>query len=657
MTAPPTNPAYTLGVDTGGTFTDLILLDPQRRRLATHKLLSTPDDPARAVLAGIEALRPHLPPHARLDVTHGSTVATNALIEHTRKGDPRSTVFLTTAGFEDTLHIGRQHRPDLYALVPQRAAPPIPRACCIGVNERMGFDGQPIRALTAQTLQQAVAAVVERSPRSVVISLLHSYANPSHEQQLAEAIKQAMGEAVQLTVSSALIPEPREYERAATCVINGVVAPTMHRYLGRLSERLGSDRLRIMGSEAGTLPVSLARREPVRTILSGPAGGVLGAQRALAEVGVTDLITLDMGGTSTDVALCTAEGLSMTTRGEAAGLPVGLPMVDVHAVGAGGGSLAWVDPGGALRVGPASAGAAPGPACYGQGGTQATVTDAHVVLGNLPPDLKLAGTLPMDVDAAHQAVETIAQTVQLSIEQTAQGILRIAEATMAQAVKRISLQRGHDPRRFTLVPFGGAGGLHACALAEALGMTRVVVPTHPGLLSAVGMLVAPAMVSRSRACLCPPDSSRVQDTFEALHREAQAELRDQRLDPEKAQYRFRADLRYAGQSHEITVAYDEHVLQRFESEHQRLYGHNPDRPVELVVARVHATVEVDRLQLGQPDRQGDDEQHVRSRGSLGVGEVIQGPTTIVEFSSTTRVPAGWTLTVMETGALRLEARA
>ncbi|MFP4224268.1 MAG: hydantoinase/oxoprolinase family protein, partial [Phycisphaeraceae bacterium] len=595
-------PSIRIGVDTGGTFTDLVLVDENHRLLASHKLLSTPDDPARAVLEGIDLLldktshppRQNHPPH----VVHGSTVATNALLEGKRSG----TCFITTAGFEDTLAIARQDRPALYALTPSRPAPPVSADRCLGANQRIAPDGRVIRPLDEAEIQRLVARVGQLGADAVAISLLHSYASGEHEQRLAQALRSAFGNRLHLTVSHHLLPEHREYERAATAAVNAAVAPRMVRYLDRLAGEIGETHLRIMASHGGTLPLSAVRQAPVRTVLSGPAGGVLGAAEMARLENIHRIVTLDMGGTSTDVALCAGEP-KLTTEGEAGNLPVRLPMIDMHTVGAGGGSIAWLDPGGALRVGPHSAGAEPGPACYGKqtGHLQATVTDAHVLLGHIPADEPLGEGLMLDRDAAQQAVSNLARRAGLDLEQTAEGILRIAETTMARAVHRISLQRGRDPRECTLVPFGGAGGLHACRLADALGMTRVLVPAQPGLLSAVGMLGAAPRYTFSHALQVtlhpqtarypdPATQPAVRHALAALREQARAALAAERLPEPDRRERARLDLRYQGQSYEITVPLEDgQAIPQFLAEHQRLYGYTAaEKPIEVVAVRLEA---------------------------------------------------------------------
>ena len=670
------SPHPRIGVDTGGTFTDLVLLDATGVIVATHKLLSTPDDPARAVLRGIDELLAkagHPPRHERpTDVVHGSTVATNALLEH---ADAR-VVFVTTAGFEDTLRLARQHRPDLYDLHPRRPDPPVPPERCVGVRERMRHDGSIITPLSADEIERIVAELSRLDPQAVAVSLLHSYANDTHERRLGEAIAARLS-GVHLTLSCDLLPVFREYERAAACVVSAVVAPRMTRYLGRLASELGGDRLRIMGSHGGTLSPAEAMREPIQTILSGPAGGVRGAA-ALGE----RLITFDMGGTSTDVALIEAEptlAREHTVGGEAGGLPVMLPMIDLHTVGAGGGSIAWLDAGGALRVGPRSAGADPGPACYGRqspsdaGGWKPTVTDAHVTLGHLAPDATLGEGLRIDAAAARAALQQLADAAGLDVQRAAEGVLRVAEATMMRAVHRISLQRGHDPRGFTLVPFGGAGGLHACRLAELLGIDRVLVPPNPGLLSAVGMLTAPPRRIATRSLhrtVAPgeplPDLSPL---FVELIERLDAG------DWPNVTYQREVEMRYAGQSFEITLDTDREdgeLLDAFAAEHARLYGYrDDDRPVELVNLRCHAigaaptstpanadapaapTPDAAHAPLARSRAPGDGPLPRIPRGTLRPGDRGDGPCIITEYSATTVVPQGWSFAARSDATLEL----
>jgi N-methylhydantoinase A len=674
-----------IGVDTGGTFTDLILAHGGDH-LITHKLPSTPEDPARAVLAGIESIlgKYAQADHTRPFVIHGSTVATNALLE----GKGARAAFITTAGFEDTLHIGRQNRPELYALEVQKPQPPVECGCCLGADERVTFEGKVLRELSSDSIRELMQRLVKLDVESVAISLFHSYANPAHECAIADAIRRELP-GVHLTVSSELLPEFREYERASTCVVNAVVAPVMAVYVGSLARELGSEHLRIMASAGGSLPESVISHSPVHTILSGPAGGVVGAYRAAQAAGEGRVITFDMGGTSTDVSLCDG-GLSRTTDSEIAGLPIRLPMIDIHTVGAGGGSVAWVDDGGALHVGPESMGADPGPACYGkqQGELRATVTDAHAVLGHLPPDTKLAGEMPIDHTAACDAVGGVASQTGLSLHEAAHGILRVAEATMARAIQRISVERGHDPRGFVLMSFGGAGGLHAASLATQLGIRRVLVPRDPGLLSALGMLQSAPLYNFSQAVMArvPGAAGDIADlaqlpavaqALDALTQQAQAALDSEGVPLEQRVVKPALDLRYCGQSFELAIPLDGgDTLAAFREQHAKLYGYNPDdKELEVVAARMQATAQVAPLRLPELAQRsegsvsdvcqdhaihglgGQQPCQLVAREDLQCDDNITGPAVISEYSATTLVPQGWRCEVTALGFLVLEREA
>jgi N-methylhydantoinase A len=647
-----------VGIDTGGTFTDFVLVDDHGTIRRTHKRLSTPDDPARAVIEGLAHLLSQHGAVSNADVVHGTTVATNALLED--KG--ASVAFVTTEGFEDTLHIARQNRPELYALEPRRPQPPVSRDRCVGAPERMRHDGTVLRALTDEACRHIAERIAAMGVESVAVSLLHSYANPVHEQRLAAALARRVP-GVAVTVSHQLLPELREYERAATCVANASVAPVIVRYLSHLNDSLGGSGLRVMASHGGALPVEAICRVPVQTVLSGPAGGALGALAMARAADIERVIGFDMGGTSTDVTLCDT-ALSYTSDAVVGALPVRLPMIDIHTVGAGGGSLAWVDAGGALRVGPQSAGADPGPACYGRQHPplRATVTDAHVVLGNLRGDHPLSGDLRLDVDAARQAVAGIAERLGVSVDRAAEGILRVADAAMARAIQRVSVQRGHDVRDYTLLPFGGAGALHACRLAEVLGMRRVLVPLHPGLLSAVGMLTAPPRYVYSHAIMqqvvpgSPVAASRLTEAMEHMQTLGKASLAGNGVSEREQRYELHVDLRYAGQSHELTVPLDDRTAETFGAEHERLYGYaTSDRPIEIVAARLTALGPTPLLQLTSLEGgHGRRQSGCVARDALAPGDTLDGPGIVTEFSATTVVPAGWRLSVHTTGQLIIE---
>ena len=674
-----------IGVDTGGTFTDVVLVD--RSSITTYKLLSTPDDPGRAVLTGIARVTERWntangrETEVSPEVIHGSTVATNALLE----GKGSRAAYITTKGFEDVLFIGRQNRPALYDLEPVKPVIPLQADDTIGLTERVLFDGTVRRELAGEEL----AGLPERLRRlgvgAVAVNLLHSYANPIHEQAVAEYLRRELPD-LHITVSHEVLPEFREFERGSTCLVNAVVGPPMARYIGRLADELGPGRLRVMASAGGSLPPDVVAAYPVHTILSGPAGGVVGAFNAAQAGGWDRIISLDMGGTSTDVSLCDGE-LTRTTESEIAGMPVRLPMIDIHTVGAGGGSVAWVDGGGALRVGPESMGADPGPACYGRQPQpyHATVTDAHAVLGHLPRGATLGDGLQLDIDRAYEAVSLVGGQIGLGTVETAFGILRVVEATMARAVQRISVERGHDLRDFTLVPFGGAGGFHAARLAEQLGIRNVLVPGDPGLLSAIGMVGTAPLYTFSQAVMARLSTAEaagggladLPDVAEALAEvveRANRALADEGIPVGERVLETSLDLRYAGQSYELNIALDgTDPLDRFTRRHERLYGYNPvDKPVEVVAARIragglehpadsHRTGDRGDLSLADccepitiTGSAGARDGWRIDRGRLKPGDRLAGPGVVGEYSATTVVPVRWELVVNAIGQLLLE---
>ena len=542
-----------IGIDAGGTFTDFIVYHDDGR-LETFKLRSNPRSPASVILAGLAQAAGS----RKAEVIHGSTVATNALLE--RKGV--RTALVTTAGFEDVIQIGRQNRPELYNLTPRPKVPIIPRAMCFGVRERAWFDGtiaeKPHRSELARLKTRLRRARVE----SVAICFLHAYRAPANEKAAAEALE-GLG---YLCCSHDVCPEFREYERSSTTLINAYVGPLMDRYLGEL-ESASRQSISIMQSNGGFMSTREARRHAIRTVLSGPAGGVIGALEAGRLAGFTHILGFDMGGTSTDVSLC--DGVPRETM-EASidGFPVRVPMLDIHTVGAGGGSIARVDEGGLLRVGPESAGADPGPACYGIG-DRPTVTDAHVVLGRIASDQLVGGEMHLDVRRAAAAIDSVARELKITRIAAAAGIVRVANANMERAIRVVSVERGHDPRDFALIAFGGCGGLHACEMAAELGIRTVLVPEHAGALSALGMLIADRVRDYAAGVLNRPDIGR---EFERLERAARKELHG-------AELVRSADIRYAGQSYELTVPWQPaNPAQPFHREHQRVYGYaNPDR--------------------------------------------------------------------------------
>jgi N-methylhydantoinase A len=666
-----------LGVDTGGTFTDFVWLD-DHGRFRIHKQLSTPDDPSEAVLVGARLLA--VPETAVVDVIHGSTVATNALLE--RRG--ARTALITTRGFADLLAIGRQNRPELYALVPQKPAPLVPRPWRFEVDERVTAQGDVLTPLAPASLTPILAQIAADEIESVAVCLLFGFLHPAHEQQIRQALHAAQP-ALHVSLASEILPEYREYERTAATVINAYVAPLMDRYLGRLAAGLAPRRLTVMQSNGGVISAAAAGAQAARTVLSGPAGGVVGARFVATQAGFEALITFDMGGTSTDAALCPGR-LPTTAAGEIAGLPLRLPAIDIHTVGAGGGSLAYVDAGGALHVGPQSAGADPGPACYGRQSPpwRATVTDANLVLGRLDPDHFLGGALRLDAAAAQAALADLARAMGAATPQEAAwGVIQVANANMERAIRRISVERGHDPRRFTLVAFGGAGPLHACELAQNLQIPRVLIPPLPGVLSALGMLAAAPTKDYSRTVMQPLDAAGpemaawLRAYLAPLAAQARQALAAEGHPADTISLRYALDMRYVGQSHELTVPVDLNdsrtaVSTRFHAAHAARYGYQrPDAAVEIVNVRLTAVASIQSPRLtSQPlgpadardahvgvkmvwfDRRPQTAQ-LYARDRLQPGHRCAGPAVVFQYDTTTVIPPGWETAVDANGNLLL----
>src|ERR1700722_11965766 len=566
-----------IGIDAGGTFTDFIVCRDDGS-LQTFKLRSNPRSPASVILAGLKQAAAGQRAGVIPDVIHGSTVATNALLE--RKG--ARTALVTTAGFEDVIHIGRQNRAELYNLTPILRTPLVPRSLCFGVCERAYFDGVIAQVPSAAELTRLKARLRRARVDSIAICFLHAYRNPANEKRVASALKD-LG---YLCTSHDVSPEFREYERTSTTLINAYVGPLMDQYLAEL-QRGSRYRIAIMQSNGGFMSTKEARRHAVRTLLSGPAGGVVGALDVAKLSSFSRIVGFDMGGTSTDVSLCDGQPRE-TLEASLDGFPVRVPMLDIHTVGAGGGSIARVDEGGLLRVGPQSAGADPGPASYGKG-TRPTVTGAHVVLGRIAADQLVGGEMHLDTARSATAVDSVARRLGISRVRAAQGILRVANANMERAIRLVSVERGYDPRDFALVAFGGCGGLHACEMAQELGMQTVLVPEHAGALSALGMLLASHVRDYAAGVLNRSDFER---EFLRLERTALKEM-------PKAELIRSADIRYTGQSYELTVPWrSDKPAAAFHQEHQRVYGYsNPERAIEIVTIRVRARLTVEKPRL------------------------------------------------------------
>jgi N-methylhydantoinase A len=603
-----------ISIDTGGTFTDCVYLTSEGLRVL--KLPSTPADPGAAILSACHQIAGNAP----LEVRHGTTVGTNALLE--RKG--ARVAFVTTAGFEDTIAIGRQARPKLYDLFFQKPEPLATANLRFGVRERVGPDGTILQPVTG--LDALVDAVAAAKPESIAVSLLFAFANPENEQAVCRALEKI---GVPISASHKILPEFREYERASTIVINAYLAPKMQSYLGALDQKLS---LSVMQSSGGIIQARLAAEEPVRTILSGPAGGVVGAMHIAAQAGFSKALAFDMGGTSTDVALIDSErGLETTTESQIQGMPVAVPVLRIHTVGAGGGSLASFDGGGALKVGPESAGAVPGPVCYGRG-EQPTVTDANLILGRLDPDGFLGGGMKLDAARAKAALEDHKGPL-ASAEQFAEGIIALANSHMVQALRKISVEQGHDPRDFTLVSFGGAGPLHACDLAQALQIPRVLVPNFPGALSAYGILLSDITRDYSRTVMLKPNDP-------AIREHAPDWL----------------DIRYQGQGYELRVPFTSDYVNDFHTLHKQRYGYSDSsREVEIVNVRSRITQKTEKpsfpkfeLQFGEPCGNTSRiyangnwyDGNIFKRENFRAGESFVGPAVITEYSATTYLPPG-----------------
>lgn len=629
-----------IGVDAGGTFTDFVVLHDDGR-LESFKLRSDPHSPAQVILAGLERAAAN---HRKVEVVHGSTVATNALLE--RKG--ARTAFVTTAGFEDLLEIGRQNRPELYNLTPVPRRPLIPRDLCFGVPERVYHDGTVARRPSAAELSRLITWIKRSGVRSIAICFLHAYQNAANERAVLAVSKKT---ALYVCASHDVSPEFREYERSSTTAVNAYVGPLMETYLAEL-ERARRFQISIMQSNGGFLSAREARRNAVRTVLSGPAGGLVGAMETARRSGFRKILGFDMGGTSTDVSL--ADGAAReTTEASVDGFPIRVPMLDIHTVGAGGGSIARVDAGGLLRVGPESAGSEPGPACYGSG-TEPTVTDAHVVLGRI--QALLGGGMPVDADRAAAAIDRIARRLKLDRTAAAAGVLRIANSNMERAIRVVSVERGYDPREFALVAFGGCGGLHACDIAEQLGMGSVIVPQYAGALSALGMLMADAVRDYAAGVL---GRIHLEKSFTVLEKRARRESPGAKIERS-------ADLRYRGQSYELNVPWISapRANTAFHREHARIYGYSlPQREVEVVTIRVRARVTSSKPRLVRwPVQKGAAElRRVWAGGSWRQVPVwnreqlaktpVKGPALVLDYGSTTLIPPGWQFHVDGSGNL------
>ncbi|GBD37791.1 Acetophenone carboxylase gamma subunit [bacterium HR37] len=627
-----------VGVDTGGTFTDFVLIDGEK--VVTHKVLSTPSDPSRAVIKGLFELLGEV---RDIEVIHGTTVATNTLLE--RKG--ACVALLTTKGFEDVIEIGRQNREKLYDIFWERPKPLVAREFRLGVRERVSFDGKVLEEVALDDLRRIYGKLKRLKVDCIAISFLHSYANPLNEER-AESFLSSLG--IPISTSSKLVPEFREYERTSTVVANSYLLPRVSLYMKNLEDELSGCRVSVMQSSGGLISPEQAAKEPVRILLSGPAGGVVGGFRIAEAMGYSKVITYDMGGTSTDVALCDGS-LRFTTETVIDGVPIKIPMVDVVSIGAGGGSIAYFDAGGALKVGPISAGADPGPACYGRG-EFVTVTDANVVLGRILPDWFLGGKMRIFPERAFFAFKKLLSGREIPLKELAEGVIRVANANMERALRVVSVERGFDPRDFALLSFGGAGGLHACELAAGLGIKTVIFPKNPGVLSALGMLMADSFKDYSLTTFFTSkrlSKESLERSFRVLEERAYRDFRATRIRFE----RF-VDARYRRQSHEITIPYCKDVVSAFHRAHRRLYGYaKPDSEVEIVTLRVRAIERRGRIELPLLNKAAGEVRFRKERVFFKGSEIelkcyiredffsgfkFQGPALVVEDTSTLFIP-------------------
>ncbi len=657
-----------IGVDTGGTFTDFVYEKDQR--LHVFKLPSTPSDPSQAITDGLSRVSEETGlTFAEMEVVHGTTVGTNALLQ--RRG--AKTALVTTQGFEDVLVIGRQARPELYNLNAVNPPSLVEDALRFGVPERVVASGEVVEALDDIAIKKLVAKVRRERVEAVAICLLFSFLHRDHEERIAEALAELN---IPLSVSSRILPEYREYERTSTVVINAYLQPLMGRYLKRLSSGSNSFALRVMQSSGGSISSELAAVEPVRTILSGPSGGVVGALRSANRSGFPGIVTFDMGGTSTDVALCSAGSINTTNEAVVAGLPVAVPVMDIHTVGAGGGSIARVDEGGSLRVGPESAGADPGPACYGRSELP-TVTDAHAVLGHFGGVGLLGGDFPLDEERARKAMSRLADDMskaagkKIATTQAAEGVIAVANANMERALRHISVERGHDPRRFALLPFGGAGGLHAIELARSLRMPTIIVPTSPGALSAVGVLVADVIKDQSQTVMLACDTkslTQLPRIFRKMEREATEILRAEGFVPPKQRHERSLAMRYRGQSFELDIKDTKQPVAAFHQAHRDRYGYAQEQGVvEIVSARLRSIGVVEELREDKPSSRKKKVKASRSvmtymngrrvragvyrRDELSTGSVLETACIVTEYSGTTLIPGDCSVKLDEFGNL------
>ena len=663
-----------IGVDTGGTFTDVCLFEEESGRVAVTKLSSTPDDPSRSILDGVSnILKQEKSKSSAVDYfAHGTTVATNALIQHTGA----RTGLITTEGFRDLLELGRQRRPDLYDLQADKPVPLVPRDLRLEVRERTTYDGRVEIELDPEAVVEAARRLKARGVKSVAVCFLHSYLNPAHEKLAREILEREMP-GVYLSISHEVLPQFREYERLSTVVINAYLGPVMEDYIRRLETQLKQAGIEagayITQSNGGIISLETARHHSVRTVLSGPSAGVVGATYVGTAAGFGNLITFDMGGTSTDVSLVENGRAKVTGEMEVQGYPIRVPTLEVNTVGAGGGSVAWIDRGGHLKVGPRSMGAVPGPACYGLGNGEPTVTDANVMLGTLHPEYLLGGRMRIHAKAASDSIEGTSKRLGMKPMDVGQGILSLVTSNMARAIRVVSVRKGYDPRDFTLVAFGGAGPLHAARLARELSIPRVLVPEAPGILCALGLLVTDIRSDYTLTRILEANPAALPETkviFSELESHALRWLQQEGVEETNRLYRYSMDMRYRGQNYELNVPLDSEEMtkgdiadwvKRFHLLHEQNYGYSArEEPVQMVTFCIEALGRVPKVALKTYPEAGTDSSYairgsrkvfldeigdfvdcrVYARHLLRHGNILAGPAIVEQMDSTTLILPG-----------------
>jgi N-methylhydantoinase A len=671
--------AFRLGIDSGGTFTDVVLFDEETGKLKITKTPSTPQNPSIGVFNGLQKIvdQENLDSHDISSLIHGTTVATNALLEY--KGVKAALVL--TRGFKDILSIVRQDRPKLYDYFVQRPDPLVPRHMRFEVEERTLYSGDIMVELNESEVLEIIRRLKAEEVKAIAVCLLHSYANPNHELRIKQLFNDNYPEAT-VSISSDILPEIREYERMSTTTINAYVMPIIERYLADLKSRIKdaglSVDLNVMQSNGGIMTASSAGQKSVATILSGPAGGVIGSQWIAQLAGVEDLITLDMGGTSADICLINKGQFLTTKESEIGGHAIKIPMIDISAIGAGGGSIAWIDPGGLLRVGPQSAGAVPGPACYNKGGEEPTVTDANLVLGRLNPDFYVGGEMSLDIDLAKKAIRKIAEPLGYGIEEAAEGIIKVVNANMIRGIRRVSVECGHDPRMFSLFCFGGGGPAHGMELAEELNIPQVVIPISPGVNSAVGLLKADFRYDYSKTYLkviSETDLDEINDIYQVLEEQALGQMLNESVERDKIVFHRTADVRYYGQGYEVEVpvangqltdSQIDDVKNEFNSIHTQLYGYaQPEEELEIVYLRLAAIGQVPKPEFYKAAIEDKDsspafkenrkvyingafvETAIYDRSLLKPNNRVMGPAIIEQFDSTSLIKPGQAVKVDE----------